>query len=96
MKELLSFGKEATVASTAGKAEAGAGALKWLNHAKDAVAVKVIWLGKELKALTLTSAYVTGAAGIAAGIGLGIAGRSYMRWRKERLKRKYGGGKGGH
>ncbi|HSW87674.1 MAG TPA: hypothetical protein VLG12_00755 [Candidatus Saccharimonadales bacterium] len=95
MKEIFYHTKEVTKAPTGGT-EASRAVLKWLNHAKNTVAGKIIWLGKELKVLTLTTTYLTGAAGIAAGIGLHIGGKYYLQHRKERLKQKYRGGGGGH
>jgi hypothetical protein len=95
MRELHHIGREAH--RHAGK-ESTYAAVRWLNRTKNTVACKIIWLGKELKALTFTSAWATGAVGVAAGVGLAIGARNFRRWNKERLHSKYATGhsSGGH
>jgi hypothetical protein len=96
MKELSIVGREAH--RHAAKESTNA-IVKWMAKAKDAVANKLIWLGTEMKAVVFTSAWATGAVGVAAGVGLVIGARNFRKWNKERLHSKYAGGghsSGGH
>jgi len=72
--------------------EVSKGVVHWLNRTKDTIASGIISFGKELKALHLTSAWATGAVGIAAGIGLTLGARSFRKWRKEHKGGTHGGG----